>query len=122
PLCKSAGKILLQAVPGHINLEEVKDDLLNLPGVEDVHELHIWQLSDSKMVSSVHVRVSFEGEGEPAGNITARYNAIDRAIRSCLHAYGIHSSTIQQEFVAKHPGSLPRGVPHATAANGNASG
>lgn len=122
PLCKSAGKILLQAVPGNINLEEVKADLGNLPGVEDVHELHIWQLSDTKMVSSVHVRVSFDGEGEPAGDVTARYNAIDRAIRSCLHAYGIHSSTIQQEFVSKHPNSLPRGVPTATAANGSASG
>jgi zinc transporter 1 len=61
--------------------------------VDNVHELHIWQLSDVKMIASVHIQVNL-----PATDRTKRYHAIARAIRTCLHAYGIHSSTIQPEF------------------------
>lgn len=121
PLCRSASKILLQAVPGNIDLEEVKEDLSTIPGVEDVHELHIWQLSDVKMVASVHVRVAFDTDRDQTARVTEKYMNVDRAIRTCLHAYGIHSSTIQQEFVARNKNS-PLIVPTATGANGAAGG
>jgi len=58
-----------------------------------VHELHIWQLSDVKMIASVHIQVNL-----PKDSRIKRYHQIARAIRTCLHAYGIHSSTIQPEF------------------------
>jgi len=45
------------------------------------------------MIASVHIGVAL-----PAVNRTKRYHSIARAIRTCLHAYGIHSSTIQPEF------------------------
>ena|SRR5271156_5036184 len=45
------------------------------------------------MVASVHIQVNL-----PKVNRVKRYHQIARAIRDCLHAYGIHSSTIQPEF------------------------
>jgi solute carrier family 30 (zinc transporter), member 1 len=66
--------------------------------VDNVHELHIWQLSDVKMIASVHIQVNL-----PPTDRTKRYHAIARAIRTCLHAYGIHSSTIQPEFADDLP-------------------
>jgi solute carrier family 30 (zinc transporter), member 1 len=66
--------------------------------VENVHELHIWQLSDVKMIASVHIGVNL-----PKLNRIKRYHQIARAIRTCLHAYGIHSSTIQPEFSDRAP-------------------
>lgn len=45
------------------------------------------------MIASVHIQVNL-----PQANRIKRYHSIARAIRTCLHAYGIHSSTIQPEF------------------------
>lgn len=92
PLVKSASKILLQAVPTGIALDDVKEDIADIPGVDSVHELHIWQLSDVKMIASLHIQITFDPD--QAG----RYMQLARAIRTCLHAYGIHSSTIQPEY------------------------
>ena len=94
PLCKAASRILLQAVPPGISVEDIKDDIQELPGIISCHHVHVWQLSDTKMVASLHVQVGFDFKGEGS----ARYMKLARAVRKCLHAYGIHSSTIQPEF------------------------
>ena len=94
PLCKAASRILLQAVPAGINVDEIKADILELPGILSCHHLHVWQLSDVKMIASLHVQVEFDFKGEGS----ARYMQLAHAIRRCLHGYGIHSSTIQPEF------------------------
>lgn len=90
PLCKSASLILLQVAPPGILVDDIKDDIQSIEGVASVHELHVWQLSDTKMVASVHVRI----ESDQAG-----YMQIATDIKKCLHAFGIHSCTIQPEFM-----------------------
>lgn len=94
PLCKAASRILLQAVPPGISVDDIQADIQDLPGVVSCHHLHIWQLSDTKKVASLHIQVEFDFKGEGS----ARYMKLARAIRRCLHAYGIHNSTIQPEF------------------------
>ncbi|KAF2482596.1 cation efflux protein [Neohortaea acidophila] len=94
PLCKAASRILLQAVPDDIDVEEISADILSLPDVIGVHHLHVWQLSDTKKVASLHVQVAFDFKGQGS----ARYMRLAQEINNCLHAYGIHSSTIQPEF------------------------
>jgi len=94
PLVKAASRILLQAVPAGLSVDDVKEDILALPDVVSCHHLHIWQLSDTKLVASLHVQVAFEFKGEGS----QRYMQLARQIRKCLHEYGIHSSTIQPEF------------------------
>ncbi|KAK4629028.1 Zinc homeostasis factor 1 [Fulvia fulva] len=94
PLCKAASRILLQAVPHGIEVDDIRDDIEDLSGVESCHHLHVWQLSDTKLVASLHVRVTFNFKGEGS----QRYMQLAAAIRECLHEYGIHSFTIQPEF------------------------
>ena len=94
PLCRAASRILLQAVPAGISVDDIKEDIEELPGIISCHHLHVWQLSDTKLVASLHVQVEFDFKGEGS----ARYMALARAVRHCLHEYGIHSSTIQPEF------------------------
>lgn len=105
PLCKAASRILLQAVPLGLNIDEVQEDIEQLPGIVSCHHVHVWQLSDTKLVASLHVQVDFDFKGEGA----ARYMDLARAIRDCLHEYGIHSSTIQPEFCLdpEHDHSAP---------------
>lgn len=95
PLCKAASRILLQAVPVGMSIDEITADIESLPRVIEAHHLHVWQLSDTKLVASLHVKVDCEVEG--AGS--ASYMHLAREIRGCLHGYGIHSSTIQPEFL-----------------------
>lgn len=94
PLCKAASRILLQAVPAGLSIDHIKEDIEGLPGVIGSHHLHVWQLSDTKLVASLHIQVATEIKGEGS----ERYMRLARQIRRCLHAYGIHSSTIQPEF------------------------
>ena len=94
PLCKAASRILLQAVPQGLSIDHIKEDIEGLPGVIGSHHLHVWQLSDTKVVASIHIQVDTEIKGEGS----ERYMRLARQIRRCLHAYGIHSSTIQPEF------------------------
>lgn len=94
PLCKAASRILLQAVPAGLSIDHIKEDIERLPGVIGSHHLHVWQLSDTKLVASIHIQVDTEIKGEGS----ERYMRLARQVRKCLHAYGIHSSTIQPEF------------------------
>ena len=94
PLCQAASRILLQAVPPGISVDDIKADIEDLPGIISCHHLHVWQLSDTKKVASLHIQVEFDFKGEGS----ARYMQLAWAIRRCLHEYGIHSSTIQPEF------------------------
>ncbi|KAI5194413.1 cation efflux protein [Aureobasidium subglaciale] len=105
PLCLAASRILLQAVPAGLSVDDIKEDIEELPGIVSAHHLHVWQLSDTKLVASLHVQVDFDFKGEGS----ARYMELARAIRDCLHEYGIHSSTIQPEFCLdpEHDHSAP---------------
>lgn len=94
PLTKTTSKVLLQATPTGIDAKQVQEDIESLPGVEACHDLHIWQLSDTTIVASLHVRVKFpitDQNGE-------KFMELSRRARRCLHAYGIHSATIQPEY------------------------
>lgn len=94
PLCRAASRILLQAVPAGMDVDDIKEDIEELPGILGCHHLHVWQLSDTKLVASLHIEVEYDFKGEGS----ARYMQLAQAVRSCLHGYGIHSSTIQPEF------------------------
>ncbi|KAH9064222.1 cation efflux protein [Lactarius vividus] len=96
PLVRSTSFILLQAVPSEVSLEDVRTEILTVEGVLSVHELHIWQLSETKIIASVHVTASRKVDFMPVAS----------NIRRILHQHGIHSSTIQPEY---HPirGAIP---------------
>ena len=97
PPVLSASSILLQGVPPTISLVEVRKSILKVDGVLSVHELHIWQLSESKIVASVHVMASRDRDFMP----------IAVEIRKALHHHGIHSSTIQPEYHPPNPHVIP---------------
>lgn len=94
PLCKAASRILLQAVPVGMSIDHIQEDINSIRGVVSSHHLHVWQLSDTKLVASIHIQVGSEIKDEGSDS----YMEIAKEIRRCLHAYGIHSSTIQPEF------------------------
>ncbi|KAJ3296445.1 hypothetical protein HDU79_006676 [Rhizoclosmatium sp. JEL0117] len=110
PLVRSASFILLQGVPANVSMDKLRQEISSLAGVLDVHEFHVWGLSDSKNVASVHVRVQ-----DPSSNPPQSYMEIAVAIKRLLHTYGVHSTTVQPEFarrrtVASYGGSSDNDV------------
>lgn len=47
--------ILMEGAPQHINVEEVKSTLLNIPVVKEVHDLHIWSVTSDFQVLTCHL-------------------------------------------------------------------
>lgn len=57
-LVRAAGWILLEATPKDYDLAEISEHLMAIDGVVDVHDLHVWTVSDSLPLASAHVTVS----------------------------------------------------------------
>ncbi len=87
-LLKAAVAVLMEASPGHIDVDAVRDAIRNVAQVEAVHDLHVWTISSGMVALSVHVDVD-----------TLRdYAELMHEIRHVLdHEFGISHSTIQVE-------------------------
>ena len=86
---KESGLILLQTVPKQIEVSKLKEDLVSeIPGVANVHELHIWKLSGTKIIATAHVTC----------HTSTEYMKVAADIKEFFHKKGIHSTTIQPEF------------------------
>ncbi|KAI9241532.1 MAG: cation efflux protein, partial [Podila humilis] len=88
PLVRSASFILLQGVPVGVEIEEIRREIKAIPDVISIHDLHIWQLTNIKMVASLHVLVTNQ----------EAFERVSRAVKSIMHRAGVHSTTIQPEF------------------------
>ena len=55
---REALRILVQAAPAGTDLEAIDADLRAIPGVVDVHDLHVWTLTSEMEVATAHVMVA----------------------------------------------------------------
>ena len=62
-LLKESLNILLEGVPVDIALDEIEQGVLAVPGVREIHDLHVWALTSGKNSLTVHV-VLAEGADE----------------------------------------------------------
>ncbi|KAF2438442.1 cation efflux protein [Karstenula rhodostoma CBS 690.94] len=90
PLTRRSGTILLESAPDGVVLDHVKNDIESIPGVLGVHELHVWRLNQTKSLASAHIVVRDTEVRDFIG--------LAKIISECLHAYGIHSATLQPEL------------------------
>lgn len=54
-LLRESMNLAMDAVPGHIDPEEVQSFLVGLSGVRAVHDLHIWAMSTTETALTVHL-------------------------------------------------------------------
>lgn len=87
-LGRNAVRILLQAAPTHIPLDELQTDLGSIAGVTDVHDLHVWTLTSEMEAASAHL-VTTEG--------TDAHGVLDEARQLLQQTYGIDHGTFQVE-------------------------
>jgi cobalt-zinc-cadmium efflux system protein len=80
--------VLMEGVPGHINLKNVAQAMQEISGVKAIHDLHIWTLSSGKVALSAHIDIH-----ELSG-----WQIILTALRKLLkNKYDIDHVTLQPE-------------------------
>jgi len=87
-LGSQAVRILVQAAPPGVDLDQMQADLAELAGVVDVHDLHVWTLTSEMEVASAHVMV---GQG------IETHAVLDQARDLLRDRYGISHATLQVE-------------------------
>ncbi|MCB1080417.1 MAG: cation transporter [Chlamydiia bacterium] len=84
--------ILMEGAPEEVDWEGLRKDLLSLPTIKEVHDLHIWSLSSKQIALSAH--------------IVAEKNILKEAQNLIYNKYNIHHITLQidkeEEFEAKY--------------------
>jgi len=85
-LLKQAVNVLLEGTPSHLDLGEIEEAITRVPGVQRVHDLHVWTLTSGREAMSAHVVVGDLRDGE----------RLIEALHAVLHArFGIDHTTIQ---------------------------
>jgi cobalt-zinc-cadmium efflux system protein len=81
-------RVLVQAAPAGLDVGRLRDDLTTVPGVVDVHDLHVWTLTSDMDVATVHL-MTREG--------TDPHPVLDQARSLLEDRYAIAHATLQVE-------------------------
>lgn len=81
-------ELALAAVPPHVDVAAVRSYLGGLPGVSDVHDLHIWALSTTETALTVHLVTPTGVPGDAF---------MDGVAHELEERFSIHHSTLQVE-------------------------
>jgi len=87
PILRRSVHVLMHATPSDLELSEIKSSMLNLEGVLDVHDVHVWSLTPGTVIGTAHVIVK---------PLTDPSNILDE-VKHILHEKSIHNSVVQIE-------------------------
>lgn len=89
-LLRESGHILLEGVPGHLDLNEIKRVLTaGVADVLDVHHVHAWALTNERPMVTLHANIT---EGSDTQRVVAAVKAV------LLKEFGVDHSTVQVEL------------------------
>ncbi|MFA5884930.1 MAG: cation diffusion facilitator family transporter [Acidimicrobiia bacterium] len=87
-LAWDALRVLSQIAPAHVDVDALTADLGTIPGVVDVHDVHVWTLTSAMDVATAHLMV---------GTATDHHTVLDDARTLLRSRYGIEHATLQVE-------------------------
>src|SRR5690606_12401734 len=87
-------RLFLQKSPDPGLTETIRGDLLALPGVADIHHMHLWSLDGAHHVPTAHVAQQESLSAE-------QQLALKQHIHTALHPYALTHTTIQLELPAE---------------------
>jgi cobalt-zinc-cadmium efflux system protein len=98
-LVREAVHILLEGVPGHVSTAEIAAAVRGVPGVAEVHDLHVWTLSPRMVLLTAHVVAP---RGSAAGSEPVEPEEPDavrkRVERVLQERFAITHTTLQMEL------------------------
>ncbi len=87
-LLKDSVSMAMDSVPKHINIKNVVDYLKSFKEIEEVHDIHIWNMSTSEVALTAHV---------VRRNIKNNDDFLQQLIKNLREKFGIFHVTIQFE-------------------------
>jgi len=87
-LVRDGVDILMESVPGHIDIDELREDLLAVQGAEEVHDLHVWCLTTREVALSAHCVVA---------DATDHDRVLSEMSQLLQSKFNIHHMTVQLE-------------------------
>jgi cobalt-zinc-cadmium efflux system protein len=86
---KDSGHILLEGAPPELDTRHIGPDLIaNVPGVLDVHHLHVWSITQERRMVTLHACVEEDRDGDQ----------MVKAIKQRLHTrFGLDHATVEIE-------------------------
>lgn len=89
---KESLHILMEGTPANIECEKIKQSLMMIPNVQDVHDLHVWSITSGMPMLTCHISI----------NDQSSHDLVLTKAQSLLHnEFGIDHSTIQVEQSAQ---------------------
>jgi cobalt-zinc-cadmium efflux system protein len=82
--------ILMEGTPGHVNISDLRKSLLAVPGVIDVHDIHVWTITSGLDAMSGHVTIDNRAPAEEV------LTAVTKILNDEFH---LHHTTIQVEQI-----------------------
>ncbi|MFC1938518.1 cation diffusion facilitator family transporter [Chloroflexota bacterium] len=82
--------ILMEAVPRHIQVKEVIEGIKSVPGVEDVHDIHIWTITSGIHALSAHLRIEDQ-------TVSRSAEIVKIVNQNLARYYNIRHTTLQLE-------------------------
>lgn len=91
-LLREVVSVLAESAPKGTHVKEIRDHILATPGVVDVHDVHVWQLTRGAPVFSAHVVVDADALSD------GRASGILSQLQTCLSQhFDVEHSTFQLE-------------------------
>ncbi|APV43442.1 cobalt-zinc-cadmium efflux system protein [Dehalogenimonas formicexedens] len=89
--------VLLESTPAHIDLNELAGNLRNIPGIKEVHDLHVWSLTPNLHALSSHIVIE--------DRLTSETALVRSQVEKLLaDRYEINHTTLQLECQSCCPG------------------
>lgn len=99
PIFRESLEILLESTPPGVSASDIAAAIEAIPGVDNVHDLHVWAIEPRFVMLTCHVLVD--------GNDEGLTNALLGSIRNKISSdFGIQHITIQMETSCCHPAAV----------------
>ncbi|QOX65001.1 cation transporter [Anoxybacterium hadale] len=89
-MCYECTKILLEAVPRDISIEELRDALKEIQEIVDVKDIHVWSLSMETLAMTAHICIH-------EANMSLYETTLHKVQHMLKEQFGIEHSAIQIE-------------------------
>ena len=82
--------LFLEKTPHGLKIEDIKNHILKIDGVEDAHHIHIWSMDGNSNFATMHIVTNSDG------------HIIKEKVREELSEHGIGHATLELEAVGEH--------------------
>lgn len=104
-LLRESTEVLLESTPAGLDVDALHADALALPGVRELHDVHVWSISDRLRAASGHVLVQGHPSLEDA-------RVVGESVKGVMASYGITHATLELECEPCLPLCSPQPSPH----------